>query len=209
MTFSLIMLGTLIILTAFNVGESLYKKLKIKKKYLMAMLIVTLVLYFVPGIKIFGVTLTWVGFILPLIFSVVVAFKVKNLKLYFKMFVCLLITFSLNMVYCLITFDVYESAIFQPYLALGVVIGTIPLFIAHKPTMLYASNFLGLIFAEIVFYVSRYAIYGEFYLTLGSRKVFEILIVAFVSSMIFYYLIRKVKIILIRRKIKQKNALQI
>ena len=125
------------------------------------------------------------------------------------MFVALLITFSLNMVYNLITFDVYESAIFQPYLLLGVFIGIVPLLLVQTPTKLYACNFLGLIFAEVVFYLSRYSIYGEFYLTLGSRKVFEMLLISFVSSMLAYYFIRKIKVILMRRKLNKKNALQI
>lgn len=209
MTFSIILLGVLIILVSFNVGESLFKKLKIQKRVLLLLLTATLVLYFIPNIKIGGVTVTWIGFFMPLVFSVWVIFKVKNAKMYFKMFVALLITFSLNMIYNLITFDVYEASIFQPYIILGIIIGTIPMILAKTPTKLYASNFFGLIFAEIVFYLSRYSIYGEYYLTLGSRKVFEMLLVSFTISMLVYFFVRKVKVMMIRRKLKSKNAMQI
>ena len=207
MTFSILLLGVLIILVAFNVGESIYVKLNIKKKWLLIFLIGTLVLYFIPNLKINGITFTWIGFFLPLIFSVIVLFQVKKAKAYFKMFVAVLIAFSLDMIYNLITFDVYESAVFQPYIVLGLILGSVSMALAQTPTRLYASNFLGLIFAEIVFYVSRYSIYGEYYLTLGSRKVFETLLVAFVTSLFVYFLARKVKAIKIRRKLaKNKTA---
>ena len=52
MTFSIILLGVLIILVAFNVGESVYSKLKIEKKWLLILLCVTLIFYFIPNIKI-------------------------------------------------------------------------------------------------------------------------------------------------------------
>ena len=70
---------------------------------------------------------------------------------------------------------------------------------------LYASNFLGLTFAEIVFYFSRYSIYGEYYLTIGSLKVFETLLVGFVSSLLVYFFARKVKATLIRRKLAKRE----
>lgn len=209
MTFSIIILGVLIILVSFNVGESLYKKLKIKKRYLLILLISTLILYFVPNIKINGITFTWVGFFMPLAFSLITIFKVKKAKIYFKMFVAVLLTFSLNMIYNLITFDVYESSIFQPYLVLGIIIGSIPMILTANPTHIYASNFLGLIFAEIIFYISRYSIYGEFYLTVGSRKVFETLLVSFITSMLVYFFVRKAKVIMIRKKLSNKKTAEI
>lgn len=205
MTLSLILLGALIILTIFNVGESIYKKLNIKKRLLIILLLATLVLYFIPGISINGITFTWFGFVLPLIFSTWVIIKVKNAKKYFKMFVVALIAFALNIIYNLITFDVYESAIFQPYIVLGLILGIVPLAIAESPKRLYASNFVGIIFAEIVFYFSRYSIYGEYYLTLGSIKVFETLMIAFVSSLLVYFFARKIKAMLIRKKLAKRE----
>ena len=205
MTFSIILIGVLIILVTFNVGESIYAKLGLKKKWLLILLIGTFALYFIPNLVIAGITFTWIGFFLPAIFSVIAILKVKNAKRYFKMFVALLIAFALNIIYNLITFDVYESAIFQPYLVLGLLLGTIPFVLTDTPQRLYASNFFGLIFAEIVFYMSRYSIYGEYYLYLGSRKVFETLLVAFVTSLITYYFARKVRAILIKRKLAKRE----
>lgn len=206
MTFSLILLGVLIILTIFNVGESVYVKLGLKKRLLLILLVLTLALYFIPGISINGVTFTWFGFVLPAILSVIVIIKVKNGKKYFKMFVVSLIAFALNIIYNLITFDVYESAIFQPYIVLGLILGTLPLILAESPKRLYASNFVGIIFAEIVFFFSRYSIYGEYYLTLGSIKVFETLIISFVTSTLVYFLARKIKVIMLRKKLAKKES---
>ena len=146
---------------------------------------------------------------MPLVFSIIVLIKAKKTKLYFKIFVAVLITFSLNMVYNLITFDVYESAIFQPYLVLGLILGISQFFLVQTPSRVYASNFLGLIFAEIIFYVSRYSIYGEYYLTIGSRKVFEVLLVSFVVSLLMYFFSRKVKVIQIRRKLSKSKSVEI
>lgn len=205
MTFAFILLGVLIILTIFNVGESVYKKLNIKKRHLLTLLIITMILYFLPNIKINGITFTWAGFFLPLIFSIIVILKTKKAKEYFKMFVMALVSFSLNIVYNLITFDVYESAIFQPYLILAIILGIVPFL---SPTRLYASNFVGLISAEIIFYLSRYSIFGEYYLIIGSRKVFEMLLVSFVASTIVCFLARKIKAIRIRHRLERKEREQ-
>ena len=209
MTFSIILLGVLIILVAFNIGESVYKRLRIKKRTLLIFLTSTFVLYFIPNLKINDVTFTWIGFFLPALFSVIVLLRVKNAKIYFAMFVSALLSFTLNIIYNLITFDVYESAIFQPYLVLAIILGTIPLLLVKTPSRLYASNFVGIIMSEIIFYMSRYAIYGEQYLIVGSRKTFETLLLSFVLSVFSCFVARKVKIISIRRKIAKKERLAI
>ena len=202
MTFSLILLGVLFILVLFNVGESIYKKLRIKKGILLGILLFTIVCYFIPSIYIGGIYFTITGFFLPLILSIIILFKVKNLKAYFKLFVAILISFAFNIVYNLITFDVYESSILQPYLVLGLLLGLIPLFLTTTPTRLFATNFIGITLSEIVFYYSRYSIYGNFYMTIGSEKVFATLLVSYVFAMLCYFFARKIKTIRIRHKLK-------
>ena len=201
MTFSIILLGVLFILVLFNVGESIYKKLNFKKSTLLILLLVTMVCYFIPGIKIASLTFTLSGFFLPLVLSIIVLFKVKNLKAYFKIFVTILISFSLNIVYNLITFDVYESAILQPYLILGLILGTFPLFLTKTPTRLFSANFIGITLSEIVFYLSRYSVYGNYYMTIGSEKVFATLLTSFTISLLSYYFARKVKAMHIKHKL--------
>lgn len=202
MTFSLILLGVLFILVLFNVGESIYKKLSISKKTLIILLLVTLGMYFVPPISIAGVSFTLVGFFLPLVLSFIVLFKIRNLKGYFMYFVCLLLAFTLNIVYNLITFDVYESAILQPYLILGLILGTFPLLLTKTPTRLFSATFFGVTLSEIAFYFSRYSIYGNYYMTIGSEKVIAVLLVSFVSSLICYFFADKVRAMRLRRKLK-------
>ena len=201
MTFSLILLGVLFILVIFNVGESVYKKLYLKKRTLLILIGASLVLYFIPNLVIAGISFTWIGFMFPFIFSIISLIKVRNLKYYFKIFVCILIAFSLGMVYNLMTFDVYESNILQPYLILGLILGTIPLFLVPNAKWLYSANFIGITLAEIVFYMSRYSIYGEYYLTLGSIKVFSILLVGFVSGVIVHFLASKIKVHYTKKKL--------
>lgn len=205
MTFSIILLGILIIFVSFNIGESVYRKLGIKKRTLILFLILTLVLYFVPSLTINGVNFTWIGFFLPTIFSLIVLFKVKNAKNYFKILVGTLISFALNIIYNLITFDVYETAIFQPYLFLGLLLGVGLLVLVKKPSRVYVCTYVGLLFSEIVFYMSRYSIYGDYYLTLGSRKLFETLLTAFAISLLGSFVGRKFKVVSIKRKLAKKE----
>lgn len=205
MTFSLILLGVLLILVFFNVGESIYSKLRIKKGVLIFLLISTIVFYFIPKLNIKGVNISWVGFVFPLIFSLIILFKTKNKNDYFKMFVATLIAFALSIIYDLITFDVYESAILQPYLVLALILGSFGLVLTKTPTKLYASNFVGVILAEIVFYLSRYSIYGEYYLTLGGEKVFCVLLTSFVFSMLTYFVARKAKANFVHYKLRRNE----
>lgn len=205
MTFSLILSGVLLILVCFNVGESIYKKLNLRKKYLILFLVLTLILYFVPSIKIASVSFTFVGFVLPLVFSVMTIVKTKRLKTFLRMTIAFLISFALNIIYNLITFDVYESSILQPYILLAIILGMGLLFVVQTPSRMYASMFFGLISAEIVFYISRYSIYGDYYLTIGSEKVFCMLITAFTASVLTFYFQRKIKTIKIRHRLKKSE----
>lgn len=207
MTFSLMLLGVMLILVTFNVGESVYAKLRLKKGILILLIIATIVLYFIPNISVFGVIFTWVGFFLPAIYSILVLIKTRKLKDFFKMFVTALIAFVLNIGYNLITFEVYEANIFQPYLILGVILGGLSLFITNKPTKLYASNFIGLTLSEIAFYYTKYSVYQEFPLFVGNEKIFAVLLVSFVSSLMVYYIVRQVRknFVKSRRKKEQKQ----
>ena len=205
MTASIIILGVLIILSIFSVGESILKRIKISRQKFMALLLLTLLLYFVPGITINGITFTWVGFVMPIIFSAIVLTNTRKLKNFLKIIVCILISFSLGIVYDLITFDVYEASIFQPYLVLAVLLGIVPLLIVGEPKKSYASNTIGLLLSEVFFYISRYSIYGEYYMTIGGEKIFACLIYSFVFSAITYSIARKIKVIVITKRLAKKE----
>lgn len=207
MTFSIIILGVLLILTFFNVGESVWKKIGLNKKWLLILLVLTIILYFVPSIKINGISFTWVGFFIPLIFSFIIIFQTKGKKNFFKMFVQVLISFSFGIVYNLITFDVYESSIFQPYLILAIILGSLCMFIVFDPKRLYSANVIGILLSEVVFYFSRYSIYGEYYLTLGSEKVFAIFLLSFAVSEFIFFVARKFKARSLRKKyVREKRG---
>ena len=174
-----------------------------KKRVLIVYLVLTIFLFFVPSINIGGVAFGWTGFVLPLIFSIMAIAKTKRLKTFLRMIVATLIAFALNIVYNLITFDVYESAILQPYTILAIMMGVGLLFIVQTPSRLYASMFVGIILAEIAFYFSRYSIYGDYYLTIGSEKVFSMLLTSFTIGVLTYFFVRKVRTMSIRKKLKR------
>lgn len=201
MTFALILLGVLFILVCFNVGESVYSKLNIKKRVLLILIGGTIILYFIPNLFIGGIFFTWIGFVLPIIFSTLILFKIRNLKSYLKLFVCALIAFAIMMVYNLMTFDVYESNILQPYLVVGLILGSFPLFLLQNAKWLYFANYIGVTLADIVIYLSRYSFYGEYYLTLGDLKVFTVLLVSFICGVVCNFFVNKIKVILTKRRL--------
>lgn len=209
MTFSLILTGVLFILVCFNVGESIYKKLKIRKSVLVLLLGLTLVAYFIPNFILWGVSFSWVGFVLPLVFSFVTFFKIRHFKIFLRIFVGVLVAFVLSLVYNLISFEVYESVILQPYLALGAILGVVLLFVVQTPSRAYASIFVGACLADVVFYFSRYAGYAGYNLTLGGEKIFCVLMTSFVVSLVAYYFVRKVKTIEIRHRLKKAERKKI
>lgn len=211
MTFSIIILGVLLILSIFGVGEGTARKLGLGKKWLIILLVSTLILYFVPNIKIRGITFTWVGFAFPIIFTTMVLLGTKRLKQFLTIFISTLVSFSLSIVYDLITFDVYESNIFQPYIMLGIIIGITSLIICKNPKRAYASNVIGLLLSELFFYISRYSIYGEYYMVFGSEKVFCCLLTSFVFSVISHKVVLKIKAIAMQKrlaKLENKQTLQ-
>ena len=205
MTFSIILVGVLIILSIFNVGENTVRRLNISKKNLIILLLLTLVLYFVPNVRIFGITFTYVGFALPIIFTTIILLGTKHLNNFLRIAICVLLTFCLSIVYDLITFDVYEESIFQPYIALGIILGILPLFIVKEPKKIYAANTIGLLLSEMFFYISKYAIYGDYYMTFGSEKVFACLLISFVSSVILYGATRRIKAIIVTKRLLRKE----
>ena len=205
MTFSIIFLCLLIILTLFNVGESAWKKIGLSKSEILSLLILCSILYFVPNIVINGITFTWVGFVLPVIFSTIILIRARNIKQFIRMFVAALFAFCLGIIYNLITFDVYETNILQPYLLLALIAGSVPLVAVGDPKRLFVSNTFGLLFAELVYYLSRYSIYGDYYLTLGSEKIVATLLVSFVFSEIVYLLYRKIRVRVLMHRLAKRE----
>jgi hypothetical protein len=208
MTFSLILLGTLLILTIFGVGEKILKKLKINKILIISLLALSIILYFVPPLVINGITFTWVGFVLPLIFSMVILLSNKKLKYVFKMFFVTLFSFSVGIVYNLIKFNVYESALLQPYIFLGIIFGLFSLSIIKDPLKLYASTFVGFVSSEIVYYLSSSVAYRNGGLVVGGEKVLTVLILTFLVSVITNYFAISLKKHLIRTKLRRSKNLE-
>jgi len=208
MTFSLILLGTLLILTIFGVGEKILKKLKINKILIISLLALSIILYFVPPLVINGITFTWVGFVLPLIFSMVILLSNKKLKYVFKMFFVTLFSFSVGIVYNLIKFNVYESALLQPYIFLGIIFGLFSLSIIKDPLKLYASTFVGFVSSEIVYYLSSSVAYRNGGLVVGGEKVLTVFILTFLVSVITNYFAISLKKHLIRTKLRRSKNLE-
>lgn len=205
MTFSIILIGALIILSIFDVGEGIWQKVQLNKRWFIILLLVNLILYFVPNITINGIVFTWVGFVLPTLFSVVIFLGVRKKVDFVKIFINTLLSFSICIAYNLVTFDVYEQNIFQPYIILGIILGIMPIIIQKNPKCVYVSNTIGIILSELFFYFSRYSIYGEYYLTLGSEKVFCCLIVSFIVSSMLYFVLRKYKAFKLKRSLLKRE----
>lgn len=202
MTFSLILLGVLIISCIFTVGEGVLKELKINKVFCLMLLFLTLILYFLPNIKIYNYSFSWASFILPFMACFVILLKTRRVKNHFKIVLFSLLTFIINFIFNFINFEVYETAILQPYLLLAVVLVVVGMLLTNKASLTFVASFFGLVISEIVFYYARYSNIIEFNWIFGSEKIFSMLLVIVVLSCIIQFLSIKLK------KVKTYNKLK-
>lgn len=199
MTFSLLTLGVLIILSIFNIGESIYSWLKVTKLQRLLILTAITVSYFLPNIKLFGINTSICGVVLGLM-AVFILLKLKRIKLFAKLFVYTLFVFVLNIIYSLIEFNVYESSLIQPYLVLAGILGVSICFILNNPYLLFAGSYMGLMLSDFALYHFKYANNLDYSFVLGGEKIICTIIVSFCISAVVGFLVQKVKDVIKNKK---------
>lgn len=181
MDFIFILLGVLIILSLFNVGSFVYKKLKINHFVISAFLLVLLLLLFVPNIKINNVSLSIAGFIVPIVISLKLLPKLKSKRRVSSFIVSVLLTITAVLVYNLIDFSMFEYSLIKPYMPLSIVLGLVTYLICRRSSISYLSLLYGITLGQVIFYQIKFS--GEI-LVLGSQEILTALIISTLTSLI-------------------------
>lgn len=209
MNLSLLILCVSFILVLFNVGESVYFRLKLKKWLLLLVIASLILLRFIPSININGVTFSIANFIAPVFLSVLIACKNLNKgKTWLKFFVSSLVVITFTLIYNVADLNVYESSLLQPYDILAIILGFLCFVITNNPKIVFLSSVVGLTVSELIFYKSRYEVYGYYNLTLGSEMMICVLLIEFLTSLFALYLVRKIKAYKLKKRKKNKKLLE-
>lgn len=212
MSFSSLLLGVLLILVIFNVGESVTRKLFLKKSFLIIYLAVSFIFSFISPITIGNFTLTFSGFIFPLIVSIYYLFKCKNMFAFLRVGVSVLLVTTLTLIYNSITYDFFEYSYLQPYMLLALVIGFSVIFISKTPTNSFLSLFTGYTLASVIHFLTKNLGSDYGIVEVGGEQIITMLFLSLVASLFGCYVYRKVKLIKRRRersmdeKTYKKNA---
>ena len=182
MDFIFILLGVLIILSLFDVGSFIYKKIGINHFAMSGLLLTLVVLLILPDIKIKNTTISIAGFVFPLIICIKFLFSLRSERRITAFIVSFLIVLISVLLYKLIDYSAFEYALFKPYMILSVVLGLITYLICKRSSISYISLFFGLNVGQIMFYQIKYS--SERVLMLGSRELLTALILAFLTSII-------------------------
>lgn len=176
MDFLFILLGMLIILTLFNVGEGLYKKAKLNHFVLAGFLALTLGLSFVPNLVVGNFSFSLAGFFLPLAASVKFLTSIKSVKQIGVYFISMLISATGYMVYALFAPETFQ--VVQPYVFAGGGLALVCFLCLKNARLVYSSMFFGLCLGEIIFYQTKFS-GSELLIPLGETAVLTTLVLGF------------------------------
>lgn len=184
MDFVFILLGVLIILSFFDVGSFIYKKLGLNHFLVSALLFGLVLLLFIPNIIIENISINIAGFILPLLLAIKLLPKLKSKKRIINFIISLLIITTSVMVYNLIDFSTFNNLVIKPYVYVSLIAGIIIYLICKRTSICYLSLFFGINIGNLLFFQIKYA--GEYnaILTLGSREFLDFLILSMLISLI-------------------------
>ncbi len=184
MEISLLILGTLFILTLFTVGESIYTHFKINKIILLLILGVLMAGVFLPSIQVFDYALSFETLILPGALCFVLLFMVRK----FSRFVFSVLFTTLSaMLYLILGADLITFPV-QPFVLLGVFLG---IFVGLNSTKISESLpalFFGINLGGVIFFVSKFeSLEGLFY----ELSLYNAVLVAWVVSTVVLFLKQK------------------
>lgn len=154
MQYLTLLLGVLFILVLFNVGESLLKRLNIKKIYALIFVALEIICLFLPAIQIAGINFTVSGFVLPAVISIYFLKEVKNTKYFGKLLIAFLSVVLIMQIYFL-TNNIYGQSEILSWAVVSILLGLVSLLICYYPKQAFISLFWGINTAELIFYFSK------------------------------------------------------
>ena len=202
MDFLFVLLGTLIILSLFNVGECFYKKAGLNHFVFASYLAFTLGLLFVPNLNVGNFSFSFAGFFLPLAISVKFLTEIKSIKQIGVYLISVLISATGYMIYALLAPETFQ--VVQPYIFAGIGLAILCFLCLKNARLVYSSIFFGLSLGEIIFYQTKFS-GSEQIVPIGEPKVITTLILGFIVGLFM----EGVRYAYIKRKetrlAKQKN----
>lgn len=151
MNFNLLILGAILILAMFGVGESIYKRFGISKIFILVCLSLMIIGLYVPNLQIKDISLSISGFILPAIFCLLICFKIRSfsffVNLLFMGFICLLLRL------------VYVDLEFVPIvvqISCMSALGCLLAFITKEAFSMFVSAFAGFVVGNLIFELIKY-----------------------------------------------------
>ena len=187
MNVSLLVLGTLFILIAFGVGESVLKTLKINKLACLLIIAGFIVGVFLPPVAIFNTEVYFDKTVFPLFLSVVLLFKIKN----FSRFVfSLLLSTLVTLLYSLGQFDTYTFVI-SPFIFLAVSLGAVVGLNSNNFQTAFSSLFFGINLGNIIFHLVKFETLESAFL---EFNIFSACLIAWLVSALIVFSKQKISL---------------
>lgn len=189
-----LILGVLLILLLFGIGETFIKRVRIKKIQLVCCLILLLFSLLLPAYNLGQLTFTISGFGIFLIISVLFLSEIKNKTFRIKFFISYLITVFFMQIFFIIDWTKFDIPQEILWIIMFALLSFIILKICIYPKQSFASLFLGINTAQII-----HGLTSDGYIFLGG----DIVLLALIISAIFMIIIYNINFLLTRRnKIK-------
>lgn len=188
MEFNLIILGSLLILTFFSVGESVLKFYGIKKNTVLFSLALITSGLFLPTVNILGYTFH-LGYVLfPLTLSILAFFKIKSFS---KFLICFLISIFSAILFSLLKIENNALIVVAVF---SLVIAIIQSLLHKNIFLAFSSVFLGMSIGYIISHYNKFEQISFF----GNEQIFSIILLSMISfsliSFAFSKLSRKQKV---------------
>ena len=184
MDLNLIILGSLLILTIFGVGESVYKKFKINRIFVIICLGLLLLGLYVPNLKIKDISLNISGFILPTALAIFFAFKIRSAWFFINL---LIVTFTM-----LIVRLVYIDVEFVPILAQFLVMGSLGVILALLTKDAYSiivASVTGYFVGNTIFELIKF----NSVINLLSANAISLVLIALITALLTLFVKLKLK----------------
>ena len=179
MDLNLLIIGSLLILTVFGVGESIYKKFKINKLFIIICLTLLLVGQFVPNLKIKDITISISGFLLPVILCLLFMFKIRSFGFFVNF---ILMAFSILLLRLCFT-DLQFVPNIITFITMFV-LGAFMAFVSKEAYSIISASFFGFVTGNLIFELIKYNSLSNVF----SNNLIFFVFLALISACVILYL---------------------
>ena len=188
----IILIGFLLILNLFGIGNKFLKRAKVVAPAVSLVLLLILVSLMLPVYTIGNFSFTIAGFVIGLILSSIFLFQIKNKKYFARFFISfLIVVFVMQLFFILVENLNLENSLMLAWASVVLALTPVVLWLCKFPKQTFSALFFGVNFAQII----HGAIISK-PIFLGDINVLFAFVCASVFMLIVYniaYLIRRQK----------------